>query len=64
MALVVQGRLETSALEPSDRAPDVSDFEDRFERRHEPTSSHELQLTISLPVQPGEAVVADRHVRV
>ena len=62
IGLVVERRLEARTLEPGDRASHIGDLENRLEPRDQPSSGHEFQLAVSLSIQPGEAVVADRQV--
>jgi hypothetical protein len=62
IGLIVERRLEACTLEPGDRASHVVNLEDRLEPSDEPVPRHELQLTVSLSIQTGEAVVVDRLV--
>jgi len=64
VGVTVERRLEARTLEPGDRASHIGDLENRLEPRDQPSTGHELQLTVSLPIQPAEAVVADRQVGV
>jgi hypothetical protein len=64
IGVIVERHLETRALEPGNRVSHIGDIEDRREPRNQPTPLHELQLAVSLSIQPGEAVVADRQVGV
>ena len=64
IGVVVDGRLEARTLEPGDRTSHIGDLEDWFETGDQPLPRHELELAISLPIQPAEAVVADWHVGV
>ena len=60
--VIVERHLESCTFEPGDRASKIGDLEDQLEPRDQPGARHQLQLAVPLPIQSGEAVVADRHV--
>lgn len=62
--IVVGAHLEARPLEPGERASDIGDLENRLETPDQPRSCHELPLAVALPIESGEAVVANRQVRV
>jgi hypothetical protein len=64
VTIVVERDLEARTLEPGDRTSHIGDFENRFKPSNQPSSGHQLQLAVPLTIQPCEAVVADRLVRV
>ena len=64
IGVIVERHLEACTLEPGDRASNIGDLENWLEPRDQPITRHELQLAVSLTIQPAEAVVADRQVGV
>ncbi len=60
---IVERHVESSLLEPRDRARYVADLENWLEPRDHPRPGHQLQLAVSLSIQSREAVMADRQVR-
>jgi hypothetical protein len=64
IGVIVERHLEACTLEPGDRPSNIGDLENWLKPRDQPIALHELQLAVSLPIEPGEAVVADRQVRV
>ena len=62
IGVVVERHIESRAAEPGNGAGHISDLEDGLKTGHQPCARHELQLAVSLSIEPVEAVVADRQV--